>query len=176
VGYSLLAAEIEQLTGRRYEDAVRGLVLAPAGVSGINYVAGGRGRNACGLLDGRRWGSTREYFHRDEPSWFLVGNGGLLATPRELATLFESIWEGRVLSAESLALFDHSIRRMDHRGRPIRVTSGSNLIFTSLYFSWPDERTTVVIMTSDSRFPKEEVTPILYPAINAMFDRLSPPQ
>ena len=176
VGYSLLAAEIEHVTGRRYEDAVRTLVLAPAGVPGINYIAGSRARYACGLLDGRRWGSTRDYFHRDEPSWFLVGNGGLLASPRELAAFFSAIWEGRVLSSRSRELFDHSIRRTDRRGRPVRVTSGSNLIFTSLYFNWPDQRTTVVIMTSDSRFPKEQVTPILYPAINAMFDRLSPPQ
>ncbi|MEO8001530.1 MAG: serine hydrolase domain-containing protein [Arenimonas sp.] len=173
-GYSLLAAEIEQITGRRYEDAVRELVLAPAGVPGINYVAGNRARNTCGLLEGKRWGSTRDYFTRREPSWYLVGNGGMLATPTELAAFFEAIWKGDVLNPESLVLFDKSVKRTDKGGRPVRVASGSNLIFTSLYFNWPDQKTTVVIMTSDSRFPKEKVTPGLYPAIVKVFERLTP--
>ncbi len=98
----------------------------------------------------------------------------MLATPTELADFFQAIWSGRVLDSESMTLFDKSVMRTDKGGRPVRVSSGSNLIFTSLYFNWPGQRTTVLIMTSDSRFPKEKVTPILYPAIVKVFETLAP--
>ena len=175
VGYSVLGAIIEQITGQRYEAALRDLVLTPAGVPGIGYMTGDRARNACGLLDGARWGSTRDYFGADEPSWHLTGNGGLLATPEELTQWFDAVFAGRVLNAESLALFTDAIEATDRRGRTLRYTSGSNNIFSSLYLTWPGVPATMMIMTSDSRFQKEGVTPVMFPAFNAYTDRISPP-
>lgn len=175
VGFSLLGAEIETVTGQRYETALRELVLTPAGVPGIGYLAGARRRNACGLRDGQSWGSTRDYFGVREPSWHLVGNGGLLATPEELTSWFDAVFQGKVLNAAGVAQFDQIMRRTDRRGRPVRVSSGSNMIFSALYLNWPDQRTVATIMTSDSTFQKEKVTPVLNPAINALFDRTSPP-
>lgn len=173
VGFALLGAIIESLTGRRYEDALQTLVLAPAGTAGIGYFTD-RARNACGLLDGKKWGATRDYFSDEEPSWHLVGNGGLHATPEELTGWFDALFAGKILNADSVAKYEEIIRRTDKRGRPVRVASGSNNIFSALYLGWPNERTVLMIMTSDSRFQKEKVTPVMFPAINAYLDRTLP--
>jgi CubicO group peptidase (beta-lactamase class C family) len=173
VGYSVLAAIIERQTGSRFEDALQSLVLQPAGTTGIGYFAGDRTRNACGLLDGKRWGSVRDYFGHDEPSWHLVGNGALLTTIEDLANWFDALWAGRILKPESLALINQDMQRKDKSGRRLLVASGSNTIFSALYLGWPDEQATFIVMTNDSRFQKERVTPVLFPAIVATFNRKS---
>jgi CubicO group peptidase (beta-lactamase class C family) len=171
VGYSVLAAIIERQTVSRYEDALRKLVLEPAGTPGIGYFGGHQTKNVCGLLEGKRWGSVRDYFGRDEPSWHLVGNGALLTTIEELANWFDALWAGRVLKPESLALVTKAMQAKDKSGRRLVFASGSNTIFSALYLGWPDEHAAFIVMTNDSRFQKEKVTPVLFPAIVATFGR-----
>ena len=108
VGYSVLAAIIEDRYGAPYETVIRRELLAPLGLRTIGYGhAGGRGVDVCGYWEGRdntRYGSVRNYYVDGQPSWNVLGNGAMVTTPRELAIFFHALVNGRVLGPQSTAL------------------------------------------------------------------------
>lgn len=173
VGYSILAAIVERRTGERFEPVLRRILLRPAGIDSVGYVEQFRqGVDVCGLRDGARYGSVRDYFHADEPSWNLTGNGALLATPEDLARFFRALIEGRILDAEHTVFVRQEALTRNRLGRSVLYFSGSNEIFTSIVMQLPDHDMTFVLMTSDSRAQKETVMPFLNPAITDLIARL----
>lgn len=98
-GYSLLAAVVEQVSGRPFEAFLEESLLRPAGLrdTGLhltprpgvtvpNLYAGGENN---GPVTGR------------QPPWGIRGAGGVLTTTSELFRWYQALREGRVLSAES---------------------------------------------------------------------------
>jgi CubicO group peptidase (beta-lactamase class C family) len=87
-GYTLLAILIEELTERGYRDVVRERVFEPLAMQRSGFygdgrwedgnVAVGRGGFVHGANDPARW---------PEPTWALMGNGGLVSTARDLLAL-----------------------------------------------------------------------------------------
>ena len=109
VGYSLLAAVIEHVTGQSYDVALRSL-LQPIGLMHTGYrlaegtVAHGyEGDRDLGLPTDRPWSE-------DGPYWNLRGNGGLLSTVDDLYRLHTALESGDLLSEESrqLAITKHT--------------------------------------------------------------------
>jgi CubicO group peptidase (beta-lactamase class C family) len=150
--YSLLAAMLEVRTGKPYESFIR---------RPIAYERSGD--RAIGTLRGMRWGSTADYFGPDgRPSWYLLGNGGLMASIDELDRWFAELWAED--SPASRAIRER-LTRKDKWGRTIVFSSGSNLIFSSHYEWWPDDGVVFILFTSDSEWPKEKLLPELRPAI-----------
>ncbi len=173
VGYSVLAAVIERVTGKTYERALRELVLRPARVRSIGYTnPWPSSRQVCGILDGAAWGSVPDYFDARGPSWHLVGNGGLQTTPGDLATWLEALWAGKVLNPADTAFMKEQLSRQDRSvpKRPTYGTNGSNRIFSSYYEYWPDHRMAFLLMTNDSHAPKEYVVAYFDPALDAIMD------
>jgi len=175
LGYSMLAAVIEEATGKPYEQALRDEVLRPAGVRSIGYTnPWPRSADVCGLMEGRPWGSVKDHFTRKGPSWHLVGNGGLLTTPDDLGLWMEALFEGRVLNTDHTALVRARMSRQD-RSTPKRDTmgtNGSNNIFSSYYEYWPAHRMGLLVMTSDSRAQKERVVGYFDAPLDALMDAL----
>jgi CubicO group peptidase (beta-lactamase class C family) len=107
VGYSLLAAVLERVTGKTYEQALRELVLEPAGLAHTGYrlpdwsqreLAVGYGKR------GQRWGTMLDHpWAEDGPYWHLRGNGGLLSTTHDLVAWIGALRGGKVLSPDSTA-------------------------------------------------------------------------
>ena len=157
-GFSLLAAMIEVRTGVSYADSLRQHVTRT-----ISYQR--RPKLACGTLRGSTWGSTADYFGPSGPGWYLLGNGGLLASVHELDEWFDALWSGKVLDAAKTRLVQEALTRKDKSGRTILLTSGANTIFSSHYERWPDEDVVFILLTSDSEWPKERLLPELRPAI-----------
>jgi CubicO group peptidase (beta-lactamase class C family) len=168
-GFSLLAAILEERTGQSYEEDVRKRVLAPPGV-GIAYATPPERahRLACGSLRGLPWGSTADYFGAMGPSWYLLGNGGLIASAAELDRWFAALWEGQILGPESTATLRSALSHQDKQGRSIVLASGSNLIFSSLYESWPDDDLVFILLTSNADWPKERLVPLIRPLLAEM--------
>jgi len=109
VGYSLLTAVIEQVTGQSYDTALQEL-LAPVGLAHTGYrIAGGtvahgyEGDRDVGLPTDRPW-------DEDGPYWNLRGNGGLLSTVDDLYRLHTALEGGELLSDASrqLAITKHT--------------------------------------------------------------------
>ncbi len=103
-GYSLLGAIAEKVTGKSYEEALRELVLVPAGLTETGYVVPkwDPARLAQGYRAGERWGTTLERpMDTDGPFWVLRANGGLRSTAEEMLRWARALLDGKVLSAAS---------------------------------------------------------------------------
>ncbi|MCJ8190231.1 serine hydrolase domain-containing protein [Sphingomicrobium aestuariivivum] len=94
-GFSILAAMIEEVTGKGYEDYVVEDVLAPLGLRSTGYwsvydearvdAAADRGKVAQAS-----WGGLRDV------SWALIGNGGMVSSARDLLALGQAVAGGGI--------------------------------------------------------------------------------
>ena len=82
LGFSFLAAIIESVTGRTYEDYLVNDLLVPAGIEQTGYLSvyddalAARSSRGEPVIDAS-WGGHA-------PNWNLIGNGGLVSTPRDM--------------------------------------------------------------------------------------------
>ncbi len=88
VGYSLLAAIIEEVSGMGYEDYLAEHLFGPAGMTQTGYVLPDwRPEQVAIEYDAQGVAQGRPFEHPwagDGPYWNLRGNGGLLSTARDL--------------------------------------------------------------------------------------------
>lgn len=103
VGYSLLAAVIERVSGEPYEAFLAQHLFAPAGMRDTGY---SRPRWAAERLahgvndDGTDRGTFGEVaLPNGSPGWHLLGNGGLLSTARDMFRWHQALAGTRVLGA-----------------------------------------------------------------------------
>lgn len=90
MGFSLVAAIMEKITGRSYEAYLVEEVLRPIGLTSTGY----RLAYDAALADSsKRHGPVAKASWGDlaEPSWALVGNGGLVSSARDLLALGQAI-------------------------------------------------------------------------------------
>lgn len=101
VGYSILAAVIETVSGQRYEAFVRENLFLPSDMMKTGYtMAGWSGDElATGYREGAEWGTVVERQKHDEFSWHLVGNGGIHSSARDMHKWWLSIRNNTVLDA-----------------------------------------------------------------------------
>ncbi|WP_417482528.1 serine hydrolase domain-containing protein [Maricaulis sp.] len=82
LGFTFLAAIIETITGQSYEDYLVNEILVPAGIEQTGYQSvyddalAARNRHGEAVIDAS-WGGHA-------PNWNLMGNGGLVSTPRDM--------------------------------------------------------------------------------------------
>jgi CubicO group peptidase (beta-lactamase class C family) len=88
VGYSLLAAIVEQASGMGYEEFLAEHLFAPAGMTETGYVLPNWDPDQVAVeYDARGEPQGRPFDHPwadDGPYWNLRGNGGLLTTARDM--------------------------------------------------------------------------------------------
>ncbi|WP_412060783.1 serine hydrolase domain-containing protein [Rubrivirga sp. IMCC45206] len=104
VGFALLAAVVETVTGQSYDAALQAF-LGEAGIERTGYrlapsvpIAHGHdGDRDLGPPTDQRWAP-------DGPYWNLRGNGGLLSTADDLLAFTEALDAGALLSEEILLL------------------------------------------------------------------------
>ena len=82
-GFSLLAAVVEIVSGRRYEDYLRGALLEPAGLAstGFRLPDWSGATVAHWYTDSAEWGVP---LHKPYPCWNILGNGDVLSTAPDL--------------------------------------------------------------------------------------------
>jgi CubicO group peptidase (beta-lactamase class C family) len=100
VGYSVLAAVVEQVSGMGYEQFLATHLFAPAGMRQTGYVLP-RWRRVAVEYDRHGAPQGRPFDHpwaADGPYWNLRGNGGLLSTPRDMFRWHRALDGGRVLT------------------------------------------------------------------------------
>src|SRR5262249_6991421 len=88
VGFSLLGAIIEIVTGQSYERYLHDQVSVPAGMTKRVYFIGSGALNELPhgyLRDGKDWGTMRDKrWDSDGPYWHLRANGGILSTAGDM--------------------------------------------------------------------------------------------
>lgn len=166
-GYNLVAAIVEEVTGRSYGDALRDLLFAPAGLE------------RTGLLGGGPWSAGAVarahvgWIDRGSPdvwprNWRNFGAGDVVTTVAELYRWDHALRSERVLSRESV----DRMRAVQHEtggdagygygffvhrpeGGPVVVEHGGDaaLGYNASYYRYPDEGH-LVLITSNIRTPQ----------------------
>jgi CubicO group peptidase (beta-lactamase class C family) len=172
VGYSLLAAVIEQVSGLSYEQYLRQRLFQPAGLTSTGYqlAAWPDSAVAVGYVRGRRWGKPTEKGNfRDGPTWNLRGNGGVLSTAQDMWRWHLALASGRVLAPAAQAkLYQPYVAKtpggaihygygwsvyQSKRGTPVVSHNGSNDIFFAhlvRYLDPRDGRTVLFVVTNQA--------------------------
>lgn len=175
VGYGLLAALIEIVSGRSFEDFVADELLVPTGIEGIGLQR--PSWSAERLVTGREGASSfGHYFDQpmlhDGMGFHVRGAGDLMATPRGVLDWWRSIrdasllpeprprqWlEPRVTEPDGSA-YGYGWRFRQGRFGHVIGHTGMVLGFT-VDFSWHVDRDLLVYINSaDLRFPADELRP-----------------
>ena len=96
VGFSLLAAIIEQVSGQSYDQYVWDNIITPLGLHDTGYLLPhfDPRRLAHGYLAGTDQGTmlTREHL-ADGHYWNLRGNGGMISTVEDMATFYNALFD-----------------------------------------------------------------------------------
>jgi D-alanyl-D-alanine carboxypeptidase len=113
VGYVALGALIEAVTGRSYEDELRGRLFEPLGLSSAGFLVpseraddGVRGYLLPSLVPevNEPIDVTCASFARGA----ALADGGLVASASDIATFFDALLDGRLLEPEQLQLMQHA--------------------------------------------------------------------
>lgn len=183
LGYSLLAAIVEQISGQSWEDYLREHVLGPAGMTRSGWMFADRSglQFAEGYLDDEPRGVEADRIAQAQGEvWNLKGNGGLQASAADMhryyrflmalppavrepmTTAHASHQEDGVRSGYGLAF------RIDRTGQPYRIGhSGSDGVFLS-YFMWlPRQQTFMYFVGNDG---EERVQPVLVDVLRIVQD------
>ncbi len=183
LGYSLLAAIVEQVSGKEWEDYLREFVFDPAGMTRSGWMFADRSRIqfAEGYLGDTPRGVEADRVARLQGEvWNLKGNGGLQASAADMLryyrflmalpvavrdpmmTAHASHQENDVRSGYGLAF------RIDQTGQPYRIGhSGSDGVFLS-YFMWLPRQQTFMYFVGNNG--EDRVQPVLGAVLRAVQD------
>lgn len=167
VGYSLLAAIVEQTSGVGYEKYLHDNLFAPAGLTKTGYLLPKWGKTdlAHGYLkDGKDWGTPRDHAWADDgPYWHLRGNGGLLATVGDLYHWHVALVGDKVLSKEAKKKYQapHVKEALDdshygygwvvaktRRGTTVLEHNGGNGVFYADCHRYVDDDVVIILATN----------------------------
>ncbi len=163
LGYQLLAAVYETVTGQTYEDLLQQHIFEPAGMTDTGFWFSDNTKRP--FADGCRdrdlhWGNPIDDAMWDSagPSWNLKGAGGLLSTAESLGLFFDGIGDGVYFqsAAQSERYKDDRMVYSDSRGQRVMAPAGSNGIFDAVAF-WADRsRFNVILMTNRANHKAED--------------------
>jgi CubicO group peptidase (beta-lactamase class C family) len=178
VGYNLLAAVIEAVSGVSWERFLHQRLLAPAGIEGIGLIV--PEWRPAELVAGRSEGRDRgHYLERprldDGLGYNLRGAGDLLARPRGIVDWYRAVgsdrwlpepWQARWLQPRVRepdgSRYGFGLRFRDSRWGPVIGHRGGDRLFATdlSWFTGPDIM--VYIATADARYPADVLAPRLH--------------
>ena len=157
-GYTLLAAVIEHVTGRPYEEHLRDELFIPAGMHHTGYRL-----PDWSALNVAHWYNLGEDFgtplDKPYPSWNLMGNGDMLSSTGDLYRWHVALSDDRILSdAAKVRMYTPDRREYAYgwevvdtaRGRCIQHGGASSHGSSALFKRWlSDDLVLVVLCNTD---------------------------
>lgn len=136
--FGLLAAIIERVSGKTYQDYLRDTFFNPIGMERTGFygedvrftdddMAVGFGQQASKINNPRHWGPT---------SWLVMGSGGMVSSPGDLYKWLQAMYSGEYLSETAIQLYRHGGI----------LAGGSDRGFLMMYHDNPDQ--TVIISSN----------------------------
>ncbi len=146
-GFSILAAIIEQVSGKTYDEYVRDAILAPVGLKRTGFLLPNFAPTDLAhgyLAAGTDAGTMLAKAHAaDGPYWNLRGNGGMLSTVSDMHAFYTALFETEELfKASTRAL------RFDPN-EPIGL-AGSDGVNFFLYDRFPGMQTEIIIASTNA--------------------------
>ena len=175
VGYSLLAAIIELVSGQSYEQFLREALFLPAGMQHTGYLLPDWSDSviATGYRDGQPVGKPNQLpWAEDGPYWHLRGNGGILSTANDMYRWHLALQTDTVLAAATREKYltpyvpeDESgfsyygygwVIIPTEQGHTIITHNGGNGIFFADYWDYPEEQLFVFVATNSLSRPHQD--------------------
>jgi Beta-lactamase class C and other penicillin binding proteins len=146
-GYSILAAIIEKVSGKSYDEYVRDNILAPLNLTHTGFLLPHFALNSLAhgyAPGGRDAGTMLEHPHAsDGPYWNLRGNGGMLSTASDMHAFYKALFEtNKLLTPASRDI-------MFHPDQSIGL-AGSDLVNFFLYERDPQRHTEMIIASTNA--------------------------
>ncbi|MCB8963058.1 MAG: serine hydrolase [Ardenticatenales bacterium] len=173
VGYSLLAAIIELVSGQSYEAYLHEALFLPAGMLHTGYLLPDWSNSviATGYRDGQPVGKPNQLpWAEDGPYWHLRGNGGILSTANDMYRWHLALQGDTVLSAAAREKLLTPYVPEDEagssyyaygwviiqttRGTTLITHNGGNGIFYADYWDFPEEQIFIFIATNGLTRPQ----------------------
>lgn len=178
LGYSLLAAIIETVSGEPYEAYVRKAVFQPLGMNHTGYILPdwSNVHYADGCDEGTKWSMPfpAGRWMVDGPSWNLRGNGGMMGTADDLITWLSAM--GRSDFLPSKIIDDYWMVAMDHSrtfDEPATGAAGGNGIYNSYYVWIKDSDFRLVMISNNSVYQVESYLDVVFPMMKSYRERLT---
>lgn len=166
-GFSMLATIIEKVTGESLERHILRTQFEPLRLRRFGYILPNWKPDELMTgydSKGERWGSPRERFwYKDGPSWNLRGNGGMIATAKDLATWSFAAHGGNLLKPDSYKLFMPSWAEKPPSATSISMSAGGNGIFNTVLGYMPHHKLVLIAASTDGRFEIENHLRPLFP-------------
>jgi CubicO group peptidase (beta-lactamase class C family) len=170
VGYSLLGAIVEMVSGASYEEYLRENLFLPADMTQTGYLLPDwrSGQLAHGYRLKKDWGTPLDHrWDTDGPYWNLRANGGILSTVWDLYKWQLALAGTEVLSSEAKKkLFTpHIVEReggdsyyaygwvwtKTSRNTTLITHNGGNGVFFADFYWYVDENVVLILMTNAKR-------------------------
>lgn len=167
VGYSVLTAIIEQLTGGTYEAFLQAQFFRPLGMTRTGYQLRGipEAAVAVGFRGDRRFGRpTEQRWTGDGPYWGLRGNGGVLSTAGDMLRWDKALRAGRGVSqASQQRAYTRHVEEgpgsgsyygygwalfPTPRGTTLVAHNGGNGAFYADFLRYLDEQVTIILLSN----------------------------
>ncbi|MBL7888211.1 MAG: beta-lactamase family protein [Bacteroidia bacterium] len=167
VGYSVLAAVIEQVSGQSYEEYLNANLFKPAEMTQTGYtMPKWDSKNiAVGYEGNSRWGKPNEQkWDAKAPYWNLLGNGGILSTAEDMYKWHKALLTDKVLNEDAKAkYYGRHVEEGEGAGsyygygvvsfptpRKTWLTAhnGSNGIFYAAFMRYITEKVTIIFLTN----------------------------
>jgi len=170
VGYSILGAIVEMVSGQSYERFLHDQLLKPAGVEHTGYLIPDWSHADLAIgyeKDSERWGTMLDHPWADDgPYWHLRCNGGILSTTHDMADWVEALHTHKVLDSATVAsMFMPYVQEGEGAGshygygwaifntprgtRLITHNGGNGIQFADVLW-YADEGVTIVLMSNAS--------------------------
>jgi CubicO group peptidase (beta-lactamase class C family) len=174
VGYALLAAVVEEVTGKPFEDSVREAIFKPAQARDTGFVGDARLIKAP---------ATTHRFSKEGPlkpaadwhwGWGYRGMGGVVTTARDLLAVDRALRGDAIFTAATRKKLYRTALSSYARGWMVEVTargttrvshSGGVAGYRATWSRYLEEDTCVVVLTNDQRSPhriEEALTGLLF--------------
>lgn len=168
VGYSVLAAIIEQTSKMPYENYLQKYLFKPAAMTQTGYLLPKWNMNTVAhayQYSIKDIGTMLERYQENGVSWNLLGNGGIHSSMTDLSKWDRALNGGKIISKESLILLytPHVANsqstysngygwriKTNEIGSKVITHSGSNAWFYSVIYFLPDEGITILFSTNVS--------------------------
>ncbi len=175
VGYALLAAVVEEVSGKAFEDYVQRELFAPAGLTDSGFVNDGR-LEALGRAAVRRgeepgsWTAARWHY-----GWGYRGMGGVVTTGLDLLAWDRALRGDAVLGAAARQQLHAPALEGYAAGWKVETTdrgtlrahhSGGVMGFRCQLSRWPDEDAFLAVLTNGEGDPflaERVILPLLFP-------------
>lgn len=171
LGYSLLGAIVEIVSGQGYEQYMHDNLFVPAGMNDTGYKLANWSDNVIAKgyePNGTLWGSVNEKpWAEDGPWWNLRANGGIMSTVEDMHRWYKAIWSDTVLSAESREEYfkPHVAENREgtafyaygwatattERGTRFIGHNGGNGIFFADFRMYPDDGVVIIYTCNDAQ-------------------------